>query len=80
MWLTILLTCTGGNNTPGLSLNVWEVTLVIDDDMTCLTGGLWSYDALVGNDLTDEGGLVLMCIDLDVGMVVVGSVLKECLL
>ena len=53
---------------------------MIDDDMTCLTGGLWSYDTLVGNNLTDEGGLVLMCVNLDVGMVVVGGVLKECLL
>lgn len=53
---------------------------MIDDDMTCLAGGLWSDDTLVGNDLTDEGGLVLMCIDLDVGVVMVGGVLKECLL
>ena len=53
---------------------------MIDDDMTCLTGGLWPDNTFVRNNLTDEGGLVLMCINLDVGMVVVGSVLKECLL
>ena len=78
--LSILLTVAWGDDTPGLSLDVGEVSFVVDDDVASLTGGLWSDNALGGDDLSGEGGLVLEGVDLDLGVVVVRSVLKEVLL
>jgi len=45
--LSILLAVAWGDDTPGLTLNVREVTLVVDDDVASLTGGLWAHDALL---------------------------------
>ena len=77
--LSILLTGTRWDDTPGLSLNVGEVTLVVDDDVAGFSGGLGSYDALGGDDLSGEGGLVLVGVYLDLGVVVVGGVFEEVL-
>jgi len=77
--LAVLLTVAGGDDTPGLTLDVGEITLVVDDDVAGLTGGLGSDDTLGGHDLTGEGGLVLVGVDLDSGVVVVGGVLEEVL-
>ena len=74
------LSITWGDNTPGLSLDVGEVTIVVDDDVACLSGGLGSNNTLGGDDLSGEGGLVLVGVDLDLGVVVVGGVFKEVLL
>jgi hypothetical protein len=76
----ILLTDTWWDNTPGLSLDVGEVTVVVDDDVAGLSGGLGSNNTLGGNDLSGEGGLVLVGVDLDVGVVMVGGVFEEILL
>jgi len=78
--LSVLLTDTWGDDSPRLSLDVGEVTVVVDDDVACLSGGLGSDDALGGDDLSGEGGLVLVGVDLDLGVVVVGGVFKEVLL
>ena len=80
MGLSILLTNTWGDNTPGLSLDVGEVTIVVDDDVACFSGSLGSDDTLGRNDLSGEGGLVFVGVDLDLGVVVVGGVFKEVLL
>jgi hypothetical protein len=80
MGLAILLTNTGWDNTPGLSLNVGKISIVIDDDVASLTGGLGSNDALGGDDLSGEGCLVFVGVDLEVGDIVVGGELKEILL
>ena len=53
---------------------------MIDDDVACLSGGLGSNNTLGGDDLSSEGGLVLVGVDLDLGVVVVGGVFKEVLL
>ena len=77
--LSILLAVARGHDTPGLALDVGEVTLVVDDDVASLAGGLWAHDALGGDNLSGEGGLVLEGVDLDGGVVMVRSVLKEVL-
>jgi hypothetical protein len=46
VWLSVLFTDTWGNDTPGLTLPVWEVTIVVDDNVACLTSGLGSDNAL----------------------------------
>lgn len=79
MGLAILLTNTWRDNTPGLSLDVGEISIMIDDDVASLTGGLRSDDALSGDDLSGEGSLVFVGVDLEVGNVVVWSELKEIL-
>ena len=53
---------------------------MIDNDVTCLACGLWSDDALVRNNLASEGSLVLVGVNLDTGVLMVGGVLKESLL
>ena len=78
--LSILLTGSWGDDSPGLSLDVGEVTVVVDDDVACLSGSLGSDDALGRNDLSGEGGLVLVGVDLNLGVVVVGGVFEEVLL
>ena len=80
MGLSILLTNTRWDNTPGLSLHVGEISIVIDDDVASLTSGLRSDDALGGDDLSGEGGLVFVGVYLEVGDIVVGGELKEILL
>jgi hypothetical protein len=80
VWLAILFTVTRGENTPGLSLNVREITLVINNNVASFTSGLWTDNTLGGNDLSSEGCLVLVGVYLDLGMVMVRGVLKEVLL
>ena len=78
--LSVLLAGARGDDTPRLSLDVGEVTLVVDDDVASLTGGLGADDALGGDDLSGEGRLVLVRVDLHVRVVIVRGVLKEVLL
>jgi len=78
--LAILLAVTRGHDSPGLALDVGEVTVVVDDDVAGLAGGLWADDALGGDNLAGEGGLVLEGVDLHSGVIIVRSVLKEVLL
>ena len=53
---------------------------MVNDDVASLTSGLGSNNALGGNDLSSEGGLVLPDIDRDSGLVPVRGSLKEVLL
>ena len=78
--LSVLLAVARGDDAPRLSLDVWEVTLVVDDDVASLTGGLRADDALGGDDLSGEGRLVLVGVDLHGRVVIVRGVLKEVLL
>mmetsp|Transcript_31995 Transcript_31995/g.68160 ORF Transcript_31995/g.68160 Transcript_31995/m.68160 type:complete len:339 (-) Transcript_31995:106-1122(-) len=80
MGLSVLLAVARGDDAPGLALDVGEVAVVVDDDVAGLAGGLGANDALGGDDLSSEGGLVLEGVDLHSGVVVVGGVLKEVLL
>ena len=59
MGLSVLLAVAWGNDTPGLSLPIREVTIVINDDVASLTSGLGSDNALGRNNLSGERGLVL---------------------
>lgn len=79
MWLAILLADTRWDNSPRLSLPVWKISIVIDDDVASLTGGLRSNDALGGDNLSCERSLVLPNIDRDSALVVVWLSLKEIL-
>mmetsp|Transcript_15434 Transcript_15434/g.33427 ORF Transcript_15434/g.33427 Transcript_15434/m.33427 type:complete len:349 (-) Transcript_15434:60-1106(-) len=77
--LSVLLAVAGGHDAPGLSLDVGEVAVVVDDDVAGFAGGLWADDALLGDDLSGEGGLVFVGVDLDARVVVVGGILEEVL-
>jgi hypothetical protein len=78
--LSVLLAGAGGNDSPGLSLPVGEVTVVIDDDVACFSGGLGSDNAFGGDDLSGEGGLVFVSVGFDGVLGVVGFGLEEVLL
>lgn len=78
--LAVLLAHAGGDDAPGLSLDVGEISVVVDDDVAGLSGGLGSDDALGGDDLSGEGGLVFVGVDLEFGNVVVGGEFEEVLL
>ena len=67
------------NDTPGLSLPVREVTLVVNDDVASLTSSLWSNNTLGGDNLSSERSLVLVNIDRDVGLVIVRLGFQEIL-
>ena len=77
---SLLLTNTRGHNTPRLSLNIRKVTIVINNDVASLSSSLGSNNTLGRNDLSSEGGLVLVGVDLDGGVVMVGGVFEEVLL
>jgi hypothetical protein len=77
VWLSILFTDTRRNDTPRLSLPVWEVTTMVNDDMASLTSGLRSYNSLGGNNLSSERGLVLVNIDRNSRLIIVWLCLKE---
>ena len=79
MGLSILLTNTWGDNTPGLSLDVGEVTIVVDDDVASLSGSLRSNNALGGDNLSGERRLVLVGVHRDGGLVIVRLGLEEIL-
>ena len=63
MRLSILLTVTRRDDTPTLTLPVGEVTVVIDNDVTGLTGSLRANNALGTDDLSSERSLVLIGVD-----------------
>mmetsp|Transcript_14041 Transcript_14041/g.20423 ORF Transcript_14041/g.20423 Transcript_14041/m.20423 type:complete len:349 (-) Transcript_14041:121-1167(-) len=77
--LSVLLTVTRGHYSPGLSLPVREVTVVIDDDVASLSGGLGSNNTLGGNNLSGERGLVLVNIYRNSGLIKVRLCLEEIL-
>jgi hypothetical protein len=79
VWLAILLADAWWDDTPRLSLPVWKVPIVIDDDVASLTGGLRSNDALGGDNLSCERSLVLPHIDRDSALVIVWLSFKEIL-
>ncbi len=53
---------------------------MVDDDVAGLAGGFGAHDALGGDDLAGEGGLVLVHVDGDGGLVVVRLGFQEVLL
>jgi len=77
--LSVLLTVTRGHYSPGLSLPVREVTVVIDDDVASLSGGLGSNNTLGGNNLSGERGLVLVNIYRNRGLIKERLCLEEIL-
>lgn len=79
MGFSVLLAVSRGEDTPGLSLPVGEVTLVVDDDVTGFSSGLGSDDALGADDLSGEGGLVLEDVHRNRGLVPVRLSLEEIL-
>ena len=79
MGFAILLTYAGGQDAPRLAFNVWKVTIVINDNMTCFTGGLRTNDTFRGHDLASERCLILKGINLDLTVIVVRSILEEIL-
>jgi hypothetical protein len=79
MWLAVLLAGTWGNDTPRLALPVWEVTLVIDDNVVGLTSSLRSDNLLRRDNLSGERGLILPDIDRNGGLVPVWLSLEEVL-
>jgi hypothetical protein len=79
MGLSVLFTNTRRNDTPGLAFPVWEVTIVVNDDVASLTSGLGSNDTLGGYNLSGERSLVLIHIDWDSRLVIVGFGLEEVL-
>ena len=50
---------------------------MVDDDVASLSGCLWSYNTLNRDNLSCEGGLVLVCVDRNGGLVIVWFGLKE---
>jgi len=80
VWLAILLAGAWRDDTPGLSLPVWEIALVVNDNVTSLTSSLWSDDALSGNNLSDERSLVLVYIDRNLRLIPERASLQEVLL
>mmetsp|Transcript_18598 Transcript_18598/g.34436 ORF Transcript_18598/g.34436 Transcript_18598/m.34436 type:complete len:354 (-) Transcript_18598:9-1070(-) len=78
--LAILFADTRGDHTPGLALPVREVTVMVNDDVARLTGGLGADNALGGDDLSSERGLVLVGVDRDSRLVEVRLSLEEVLL
>jgi len=78
--LSVLLTDTWGDNSPGLSLPVGEVTVVVDDDVASFSSSLGSDNALGRDNLSGEGSLVLVNIYRNSGLVPVRLGFKEILL
>ena len=78
--LSVLLAVTRGDNTPGLSFPVRKVTIVVNDDVACLSSCLGSDDALSGDDLSSERSLVLVHIDRDSRLIIVRLGLQKVLL
>jgi hypothetical protein len=76
---SLLFVFTRRNYTPGLSLPIREVSLMVNDDVACLASGLWSNNSLGGDNLSSEGSLVLPNIDRNSGLIIVWLSLKEIL-
>mmetsp|Transcript_41962 Transcript_41962/g.104771 ORF Transcript_41962/g.104771 Transcript_41962/m.104771 type:complete len:440 (-) Transcript_41962:9-1328(-) len=64
----------------GLSLPVGHLAVMVDDDVTGLSGGLFAHNPLDAHDLADAGCLFAVGVDGDVGHVIVGGRLEEVLL
>jgi hypothetical protein len=79
VWLSVLFTDSRWDDTPGLSLPVWEVSVVVDNDVAGLTCGLWTDNFLSGDDLSGERGLVLENVDRNIGLIVVRLSLEKVL-
>ena len=79
MWLSVLFTDTWWDYSPGLTLPVGEVALMVDDDVASLTGGLGSDNSLGRDNLSSEGSLVLVNIDRNGGLVKIRLGFKEIL-
>ena len=79
MGLSVLFAGTWRDDTPRLSLPVWKVTLVVDNDVASLTSSLWSNNTLGRNNLSSEWSLVLVNVDRDSRLVKVRFCLKEVL-
>jgi len=78
--LSVLLSVSRGDDTPGLTFPVREISIVIDDDVAGLSSGLGSDNALGGDNLSGEGSLVLVNIYRNSGLVPVRLGFKEILL
>jgi len=77
--LSVLLSVSRGDDTPGLTFPVREISIVIDDDVAGLSSGLGSDNALGGDNLSGEGSLVLVDVHRNSGLVIVRLGLKEIL-
>jgi hypothetical protein len=77
--LAILFTDTWRDHSPTLALPVREVTIVVDDDVASLTGGLGADNTLSRDNLSSERGFVLVNIDRNSGLIKVRLSLKEIL-
>jgi hypothetical protein len=80
MGLSVLFTSTRRHDTPGLSLPVREVSIVVNDDVISLTGSLGSNNFLRGDNLSSERSLVLVHVHGNSGLIKVRLGLKEVLL
>mmetsp|Transcript_515 Transcript_515/g.331 ORF Transcript_515/g.331 Transcript_515/m.331 type:complete len:338 (-) Transcript_515:21-1034(-) len=79
VWLSVLFTSSWRDYSPGLSLPVWEVAIVVNDDVASLTSCFWSYNTLGGDNLSCERGLVLVYVYRNGGLIIVWLSLKEVL-
>jgi hypothetical protein len=80
MWLSVLLAGAWWDYSPRLSFPVWELTLMVNDNVASLTSGLWSDNAFGRNNLPNEWFLILVHIDRDVCLIPVGACLQKVLL
>ena len=80
MGLAILLALARGDDSPGLSLPVGHVTIVVHDDVASLSGSLGADDTLGRDNLGGEGSLVLEDVDGDCRLIIVRFSLEEVLL
>ena len=79
MGLSVLFADARRDDAPRLTLPIGEIAIVIDDDVTGLTSGLGSNNSFGGHDLSSEGGLVFIDVDLDGRLVVVWGGFKKVL-
>ena len=77
MGLSILLASAWRDDTPRLSFPVWEITVVVDDNVASFSGGLGSNNALGRDNLSSERCLVLVNVDRNSRLIVVWLGLKK---
>jgi len=80
VWLSVLFTGTWWDYTPRLTFPVWEVTVVVDNDVASFSGCLWSNNTFGGDNLSSERGFVFVYIDWYSRLVIVWLGFKEVLL
>ena len=78
--LAVLLALARGDDSPGLSLPVGHVTIMVHNDVASLSGSLGADDALGRDNLGGEGSLVLEDVDGDGRLIIVRFSLEEVLL